>query len=67
MKINIERSPQWCPSEGSNWEPFDYENDALTARPQSRGEKVTTTKHYFLTYRSYVWTKSTGLNQVANL
>ena len=35
MEISIERSPQyWCPNEESNSEPSDYENDALTARPQ---------------------------------
>ena len=35
MEISIERLPQhWCPSEGSNPEPFVHENDALSTRPQ---------------------------------
>ena len=34
MEINIERSPQRCPSEGSSSKLFAHENDTLTARPQ---------------------------------
>ena len=34
MEISNERSTQhWCPSEGSNSEPLDHENDALTTQP----------------------------------
>ena len=35
MEITFERSPQhWGPNEGSNSEPFDHKNDAVTDRPQ---------------------------------